>query len=173
MEEDLRKIHDRLGIASDYEQTTGLSLQKTPDDLISIGEDIYGRPQRLSAAAASAWREMQSSARDDQVDLLLVSAFRSTEYQIEVIERLLAKGENIEDILTRVAAPGFSEHQSGNAVDLTSSDTEVLEEDFDESHAFAWLMRNAAKHRFYLSYPKGNELGVIYEPWHWCYREDT
>ncbi len=107
------------------------------------------------------------------MDLLLISAFRSIEYQIQVIERLLAKGESIDAILTRVAAPGFSEHQSGNAVDLASNDTEVLEEDFDESDAFDWLMRNAANHCFHLSYPKGNDFGVIYEPWHWCFREST
>ncbi len=173
MDQNLRKIHKQLGIPPDYERNTGLSIQETPTDLVSIGKDMYGRQQQLRAAAAAAWREMQRTARAEQVDILLVSAFRSIEYQVEVISRLLAKGEKIKDILTRVAAPGFSEHQSGSAVDVASSDSQALEEEFDRSLAFAWLTANAARHSFFLSYPKDNKLGVIYEPWHWCYRDST
>ena len=142
----------------------------TPDDLVSIGTDIYGRPQRLRKPAAEAWNTMRLAASQDQICIRLVSAYRSVEYQIEVIDKLVKKGQNIRDILTRVAAPGFSEHQSGCAVDLTSDEETVLEEEFELTHAFAWLQSNAREHCFYLSYPKDNESGVIYEPWHWCYR---
>ena len=173
MDQALRSVHDQLGIPINYERTTRLSPQVTPTDLVSIGTDIYGRPQRLRSDAALAWRSLRESAQAASVEIQLVSAYRSIEYQVEVIERLIRKGESIADILTRVAAPGFSEHQSGRAVDVTSPDTEVLEEEFDQSDAFHWLMQHGSQHSFFLSYPKGNKFGVIYEPWHWCYRPVT
>ena len=170
MDEDLRRTHQRLGIPANYESHSRLVLQVTPDDLVSIGCDIYGRPQRLRSRAAEAWSTMQAAVRDLGIDLKVVSAYRSIEYQTSLIERLLGQGQQINDILTRVAAPGFSEHQGGCALDLTSEQTEPLEEEFEQTDAFKWLTHNASKHGFCLSYPRGNEFGVIYEPWHWCYR---
>ena len=170
MNEELRRIHRELEIPRNYEQTTSLSLQTTPSDLTSIGNDVYGRPQQLRANAAEAWFRMRDSALNDQILIEVVSAYRSLKYQVQVIQRLLDAGESIDDILTRVAAPGFSEHQSGCALDLTTKETEDSEEEFEESDAFSWLETNAASFGYYLSYPKNNKLGVIYEPWHWCYR---
>ncbi|MCY3884292.1 MAG: D-alanyl-D-alanine carboxypeptidase family protein [Gammaproteobacteria bacterium] len=170
MDEALRCTHRRLGIPTDYQRTSGLPVQVTPDDLVSIGCDVFGRPQRLRADAAEAWSSMQSAANEEGIEVQIVSAFRSVEYQTSLVERLLNQGQSIEDILTRVAAPGFSEHQSGCALDLTTEHTEPLEEEFEETAAFEWLTIKASKFSFYLSYPRGNEFGVIYEPWHWCYR---
>ncbi len=170
MDEDLRRTHQRLGIPADYESSSRLVLQVTPDDLVSIGCDIFGRPQRLRAIAAAAWSRMQDAASDQEIDVKVVSAYRSIDYQTSLIERLLGQGQLIEDILTRVAAPGYSEHQSGCAVDVTSEQTEPLEEEFEQTEAFDWLTRNASRFGFYLSYPRENRFDVIYEPWHWCYR---
>lgn len=170
MDEELQRTHQRLGIPASYESSSRLVLQVTPEDLVSIGCDIYGRPQRLRAIAATAWSSMQEAASNQGVDVQIVSAYRSIDYQTSLIERLLGRGQLIEDILTRVAAPGFSEHQSGCAVDLTSEQSEPLEEEFEQTEAFKWLTKNASQYGFYLSYPRGNEFQVIYEPWHWCYR---
>ncbi len=171
LDESLQAIHRELGIPSNYSRSTRLHVQTTPTDLVSIGLDVFGRDQRLRASAASAWLSLQEGASSDNVCIQLVSAFRSVDYQVEVIQRLLAKGQTINDILTRVAAPGFSEHQSGYAVDLTTEGYEALEEEFEKSPAFRWLSSHAARYRFHLSYPRSNEFGVIYEPWHWCFRE--
>ena len=170
MDEILRTTHQRLGIPSNYEDVTRLALQVTPDDLVPIGCDVFGRPQRLRVEAAEAWFNMKGAAEDLGIDVKVVSAYRSVDYQTSLIERLLAQGQPIDDILTRVAAPGFSEHQSGCALDLTSEEIEPLEEEFEQTEAFKWLTENASQYGFHLSYPKKNDLGVIYEPWHWCYR---
>lgn len=170
MDEELRSTHKRLGIPPDYEARSRLPIQTTPEDLVSIGCDVFGRPQRLRAAAAEAWSSMHSAANEDGIEVQVVSAYRSVEYQTSLVERLLGQGQSIEDILTRVAAPGFSEHQSGCAVDLTSEKSEPLEEEFDQTAAFEWLTNHASRFSFYLSFPRGNEFGVIYEPWHWCFR---
>lgn len=65
------------------------------------------------------------------------------------------------------ADQGYSEHQLGTTVDLTtpSLDT-VLDTKFDSTPAFAWLSSNAYKYGFILSYPKNNTY-YQYEPWHW------
>lgn len=173
MDEELRKTHQRLGIPANYESSSRLVLQVTPDDLVSIGSDIFGRPQRLRAMAAAAWSRLHDAASDQGIDVKVVSAYRSIDYQTSLIERLLDQGQLIEDILTRVAAPGFSEHQSGCAVDVTSEQTEPLEEEFEQTDAFKWLTKNAPQFGFYLSYPRGNRFDVIYEPWHWCYQSEV
>ena len=170
MDSPLRELHARLGIPATYHETTKLACFKTPEVLVSIGNDVFGRPQRLQEHAATAWFAMREHAIKDGVTVLVVSAYRSAEYQAEVIQRSLNKGELIEHILLRVAAPGYSEHQSGRALDLTAPGFETVEEEFEESEAFAWLMESAQHHGFELSYPRNNPYGVIYEPWHWCFR---
>lgn len=169
MDATVREFHEQLGISPDYAEQTKLRFQATPDNLIDIGLDCYGRPQRMRADAAASWLRMRDAAKEESIELLVVSAYRSPRYQVEVIQRQLATGKSIEDILTRVAAPGFSEHQSGCALDLTTPGYEAVEEEFEESPAFKWLVANAQTHGFRLSYPRDNPFGVIYEPWHWCF----
>ena len=70
------------------------------------------------------------------------------------------------------AAPGYSEHHSGRAVDLTTPGSPVLEEAFEESDAFAWLRRRAPEFGFRMSYPRDNPHRVAYEPWHWAWWGD-
>lgn len=130
---------------------------------------MYGRPQRLRRNAAFAWREMRESAADEGIVLQVVSAFRSLEYQAELIRRKLDAGQSLEEILHVVAAPGYSEHHSGRALDLSTPNCDAVTESFEGTAAFEWLTRSASSFSFGLSYPRGNCHGVIYEPWHWCY----
>lgn len=170
MDHTLRELHANLGIPATYRKTTKLACFSAPTDLVSIGVDVYGRPQRLERRAATAWFAMRDHAISDGITLQVVSAYRSAEYQAEVIQRSLDKGEQIEQILQRVAAPGFSEHQSGCALDLTTPGFEAVEVEFEQSEAFAWLNSFAQRHDFKLSFPRNNRYGIVYEPWHWCYR---
>lgn len=167
----LQELHTSLGIPTSY--GSQLTFFEQPDHLISIGEDMFGRPQRLCQSAASAWHKMQNQALLDGIALQLVSAFRDYHYQAEVIKRKLSKGIQIEEILSCVAAPGFSEHHSGRAIDLSTPNSQALEEEFEHTDAFKWLKQHAEEFNFYLSYPKGNREGFIYEPWHWCYRSNA
>ena len=163
-------LHQRLGIPADYAARTGLVQQRSPDDLVDIGVDVFDRPQRLRMEAANAWMGLVEAASLDGVTVQLVSAYRSLEYQVDLIQRKVEAGESIGEILTHIAAPGYSEHQGGCAVDVTSPGIESLTEFFEETQAFRWLVASAADYRFVLSYPRSNPYGVIYEPWHWCYR---
>ena len=92
------------------------------------------------------------------------------DYQKELIEKKLAQGQSIENILKVSAAPGYSEHHTGRALDLNSPGCDVLEECFEDTRAFAWLSLEAAEFGFGMSYGKANAHGIAYEPWHWCFQ---
>ncbi len=166
---ELNQRLDALGIPADYGQRHALRRVREPIHLSSIGRDIHAREQFLAQPAAAAWQRMLGAAADDGVTLQIVSAYRSVDYQCGIVERKLACGQTIDEILRVSAAPGYSEHHSGRAVDLTTPGFEPLEEEFESSPAFAWLCRNAARFLFALSYPRGNPHGIAYEPWHWCW----
>ena len=169
----IQSIHERLGIPADYAAKTGLPCYADPTDLIAIGKDVEGRERQLRTGAASAWHSMVHAAEQDGVVLQFVSAYRSAEYQAGLIQRCLDRGEELTDILSRIAAPGFSEHQSGLALDVTTPGYEPVEEAFETSTAFAWLQEHASRFEFVMSFPKDNPFGIIYEPWHWCYRSSA
>lgn len=84
----------------------------------------------------------------------------------------LALGQTIDAVLRVNAAPGYSEHHSGRAIDIGTAGYAPVEQEFEHSPAFAWLAKNAAAHGFDLSYPRGNPHALAYEPWHWCWRGD-
>ena len=159
-----------MGVPRNYARVHRLRLQHEPARLTSIGLDIHGREQWLIPFAARAFAAMREASQHDGVELQVVSAFRSIEYQLGILERKLAHGLSIDEILRVSAAPGYSEHHSGRALDLTTPGFAPLEEEFEGSSAFAWLTRNAAKFGFHLSYPRGNPRGIAYEPWHWVSR---
>ncbi|HET6633286.1 MAG TPA: M15 family metallopeptidase [Rhodanobacteraceae bacterium] len=160
----------RLGIPADYGRRHALRRVREPATLVAIGRDIHGREQQLAPRAARAFERMRDAAAADGVYLQVVSAYRSTDYQFGILERKLVRGLAIHEILAVSAAPGYSEHHSGRALDLTTPGFAPLEEEFERSPAFAWLSRHAGRYRFALSYPRGNRHGIAYEPWHWCWR---
>jgi len=162
-----------LGVPRDHGRTRKLARVREPKLLAFIGLDTQNRPQWLTPLAARAWQRMHAAATRDGVTLQVVSAFRSIEYQLGIVRRKLERGQTIEQILKVSAAPGYSEHHSGRALDLTTPGCAALEEEFEHSAAFAWLRTNAQRYHFHMSYPRGNAHGIDYEPWHWCWSRTT
>lgn len=159
-----------LGIPADYGATRGLPLQTQASRLVSIGPNPDGRDLQLAPAAAAAWSKMRDAAAQAGITLVALSGFRSVERQVEIIRAKLSSGHAIEDILLTVAAPGYSEHHSGRAIDVGTPGQEPLTEEFGRTPAFQWLASNAGAFGFKLSYPRGNPHGISYEPWHWCFQ---
>ena len=166
----LQKLHASLGIPKEYLEQCNQSLCFQPNELVETEPDYYGRPQRLTQKTFNAWSKMKESAANDNVVFFLVSAFRDPQYQHDLIARKIEKGILLQEILRVNAAPGFSEHHTGRAVDIGTQDCEVLEEVFEKTAAFKWLQENAAKFGFSMSYPRDNTAGFAYEPWHWCFK---
>ncbi len=166
----LAAIHTALGIPADYAARTQLPPCEEARELVSIGADVLGREQKLAPHAAEAWRAMQAAALEDGIQLLVVSGFRSVDYQRALIQRKLDRGMSIAAALKINAAPGHSEHHTGRALDITAPDCPALEQGFETTTAFAWLKAHAGEHGFRLSYPRDNPHGISYEPWHWAFR---
>lgn len=159
-----------LGVPRDYGRVRALRRMREPRRLASIGRDTQGREQYLAPLAARAWTRMRAAAAQAGIELEIVSAFRSAEYQLGILKRKLERGQSIAEILRVSAAPGYSEHHTGRALDITTPGYAPLEEEFERSPAFAWLRKNAELYNFTLSYPRGNRHAIAYEPWHWCWR---
>lgn len=168
----IAQLHATLGIEPGYERQSGLPLQHEPAQLVDAGQDMFGRPQRMTAETLCGWQQMSKAAADDGVELCLVSAFRGVDYQAEVIRRKMAAGRTLEDILMVNAAPGFSEHHTGRAIDIATPGQEPLQEDFENTIAFKWLKENAGRFGFVMSYPRDHGHAISYEPWHWCFQLD-
>lgn len=164
----LRRRLDILGLdAEDYARRTGLGLIAEPAALALAGFDRYRRPLWLTRAAGRAWQAMRRAAAADHITLEAISGYRSHAYQLGIFERKLARGQSVAQILTVNAAPGYSEHHGGTALDIAAPGQAPAEASFETSAAFAWLQANAMRFSFHMSYPRDNPHGIVYEPWHW------
>ncbi|MBW2449567.1 MAG: M15 family metallopeptidase [Deltaproteobacteria bacterium] len=140
-------------------------------DLVIIVDNR--REFSLHPLAAREWKRMKEKAKGEGVDLQIVSAFRSIARQAEIIEEKRKKGIQEAEIFRVSAPPGFSEHHSGRAIDINTEGYEPLEEDFENSKAFMWLLKHAARFGFRLSYPRKNKYYIAYEPWHWFHERSV
>lgn len=165
----VRAVHKELGIPDTYAEQRGLRLQSECTDLTDAGIDLFGRELRMTADTLAAWLSMRDAAAGQDIELQLVSAYRSLEYQKQLFLKKLDAGQTLDEILAVIAAPGYSEHHSGRALDLTCPDSACLETSFEDTEAFAWLKRHAGSFYFRLSFPRGNSQGFLYEPWHWYF----
>lgn len=163
----LRDLHKELGIAAEYGRDRGLPLFEEASELVEVGPNLVGRMQRLSPQAAVQWQKMAAAADKVGIPLLIVSGFRGFEYQAALIRKKIAAGQQIDEILTVNAAPGYSEHHTGNAVDIATPGSRPLTEEFEGTDAFRWLESRAIEFGFSMTYPRDNPWGITYEPWHW------
>lgn len=163
----------RLGAAPGYAAAHGWALQPEAPTLVHIGRDVYGRPLQLAPRAATAMRAMVAAAARDGIVLEVVSGFRSFEHQRRLLRRKLDRGQPLASVLQVNALPGYSEHHSGRALDLTTPGVPAADAAFARTPAYDWLVRHAGEYGFVLSYPAGNAQGIAFEPWHWRYAAPT
>ena len=142
-----------------------------PEDFVVYPKKIQG-DYEMDYRAANYFLDMKEAAAADGIELVVVSAKRSKEYQQGLfdkeVESFKAKGmsdaEAYEAAREWVALPSESEHNTGLAVDLNN-----LDQSFEDSDVFAWLSEHAHEYGFILRYPKDKEhiTGIKYEPWHY------
>ncbi len=145
-------------------------------DLQTVEVASDGYPIQLRTAAAVKFREMRSAARQEAVNLYAISGFRSIAMQEKLFYDIAR--QRGQDLATRArvsAPPGYSEHHTGYAVDIGDADNPSadLSIAFERTRAFRWLVRNAGRYGFELSFPKHEPQGVSYEPWHWRFVGDA
>lgn len=139
--------------------------------LVAAEVDQAGREHMLAPVAAQDWQRLKTAASMDGVELYILSAFRSVQRQVEIIERKIRQGLSIDEILEFSAPPFFSEHHTGCAIDVGTPGSKDLEREFEGTDAFAWLTQHAGDYGFEMSFPLDNASGYAYEPWHWRYAE--
>jgi zinc D-Ala-D-Ala carboxypeptidase len=163
----LKRVLAELGIPGDYGKQPFRPRFGEAPVLENVGPNIIGRMQRLAPDTARDWSTLRNAARADGIELLLVSGFRSITDQAALIRKKLAAGQSLETILSVNAAPGFSQHHTGRAIDVATPGSRPLTEDFERTLAFEWLRTHAASHGFTMPYGRDNAYEFNYEPWHW------
>ena len=115
--------------------------------------------------------EMRDEAKKNGIYLVFLSGYRSINLQKDIFYSLKSIRNQEAAERARVSAPpGYSEHSKGFAIDIgdaTQRETD-FETDFENTDAFRWLIKNAAKFHFKLSFNKDIKY-LDYEPWHWRY----
>ena len=139
-------------------------LDWEPSDLV----EFYGH--QLRAEAAKAADTMIDAAATDGVTLLVSSAYRSYAVQQQTYQYWVSvNGQQVADQLS--ARPGYSEHQTGLAIDFASPEGCRLEECYRDTLAGQWLAKNAPRYGYILRFPDGRQsvTGYRFEPWHYRY----
>ncbi len=119
-------------------------------------------PGGLKDEALKAFEKMRDDAKKDNIKLWIASGFRSYETQDELYNYYVEKdGKKKAD--TYSARAGYSEHQTGYAMDLN-----IVDSSFEGTKEAIWIEKNSYKYGFIIRYPKGKEkiTGYKYEPWH-------
>ena len=137
-----------------------------PSDLVKLTSQYnLGTNNRMRRDAANAFMKMADAALLDNVTIKNASAYRDYKYQVTLYNNyVLRDGKEAAD--TYSARPGFSEHQTGLVTDIN-----LVDDAFEDTDAFRWLIDNAYKYGFILRFPKNKEdiTGYKYEPWHYRY----
>ena len=137
-------------------------------DIINIGTTYAFADNKANKEVVDAFIEMYKAAKLKGLNLIVNASYRSYEDQDSIWNRYATKnGERWADLYA--ARPGYSEHQTGLALDIVTYNSTM--DNFDDSDESKWLKENAYKYGFILRYPKGKEdiTGYDYEPWHYRY----
>jgi UDP-N-acetylmuramyl pentapeptide synthase len=167
----LLAIYRELGIPRGYFRR-GLPYHEEAEELVAAAGGPAQEPMLMAPRTRAQWSAMRTAAAEAGVSLSITSAFRSFDEQADLIRDELSRGSSIKQILKWIAAPGYSEHHTGRALDIAPSDLAFTAETFEATLAFQWLRQHAARFEFEMSYPRDNAYGLLYEPWHWRCRPD-
>jgi len=138
---------------------------KIPDyfrpDLTAVGDVT------IASIVVNDLIEMRDAATRDGIKLYIASAYRTAaEQEIifnETVASYIAQGYTEQLAAGMVARPGYSEHQTGLAIDFSGGENQDAMQD--------WLRQNSYKYGFIERYPAGgrSKTGYNYEPWHYRY----
>jgi D-alanyl-D-alanine carboxypeptidase len=150
-----------------YSKVYFLNEHYTPSKLEQLDDNYAYDESRdfyLAADVVPFFEDMIGDAEDDGVEIWVTSAYRSFDTQSALKSNYsvtYGSGAN-----TFSADQGYSEHQLGTTVDLTTTGLNGGLIGFQNTEAYTWLTENAHKYGFVLSYPENNAY-YIFEPWHW------
>ena len=162
-----------------------LGIHEPPQNLIPISGQKYLKGKKLKkistqyvpAPVFKAYKKINQALFDETGKILLIdSGYRSPARQILVFFYYLRFYQyDFAKTAKRVAMPGYSEHgyPAHQAIDFMTArgcPTDERPLDFARTKEYEWLIENARRFHFHLSYPRGNSMGIMFEPWHWQFR---
>ena len=165
-----------------YQDTEELSLASGSSDTQMLVNKYHALPSSyvpklvpltglgsgsLAPEAAESFSAMVMAAKEDGISLRSKSAYRSYSTQKTIYNRNLSQySQSFTDTFS--ARPGYSEHQTGLALDINSAS---MLDHFERTPAYAWLQEHCAQYGFILRYPEGKDAitGYRFEPWHYRY----
>jgi len=171
-------IQNTVGILEKLSQTDPELLKKyskvyflnenfIPKEFIKIDPKYTFDPTKDYLFYSKIWQfsqDMLTAAENASVNIKISSAYRSFSTQGGVkSSHIMAYGSGANKFS---ADQGYSEHQLGTTLDLTTLETGATYLNFEKTPAYQWLLENAYKYGFILSYPENNTY-YQFEPWHW------
>jgi LAS superfamily LD-carboxypeptidase LdcB len=150
-----------------YSKVFFLSENYTPPSTLPIDEEYKIKPDKDLEILEDVYpflHNLLEDAHEDGIDLRVISAYRSFETQMQLKSTYVTTYGSGANQFS--ADQGYSEHQLGTTVDFGTPEVPGAYNSFENTTAFTWLIDNAHKYGFILSYPKGNAY-YQYEPWHW------
>ncbi|KAA8502270.1 M15 family metallopeptidase [Mediterraneibacter catenae] len=124
-------------------------------------------------------RQMLDDGAAEGLSMYVTSAYRSYEQQTQTfnasmqnrLNQKMTPLEAYQETSMSVALPGTSEHATGLAVDIISTEYAALDDRQGDTEEQKWLMEHCWEYGFILRYPpeKSDITGIIYEPWHYRY----
>ena len=126
---------------------------------------------KMTKETSDALTKMYKAAKQEGLELVVNSAYRSYQTQVETMADFVAR-YNTQYANEYVAQPGASEHQTGLGIDLTSqSVVEGKKITFGDTDEYKWVIKNCAKYGFIIRFENGTDgiTGIAHEPWHLRY----
>ena len=139
-----------------------------PENLEEIDITYARSGMKLVSEAKQAFETLSQKKKKDGMNIIAMSSYRSYTYQLNLYNKYVgADGKEAAD--TYSARAGYSEHQTGLAVDVYNKTLPYTS--FEETEEFTWMQENAYKYGFILRFPKDkvNITGYQYEAWHYRY----
>lgn len=138
-------------------KTYSLPSNFAPNNLVTINGYI-----KVVDYVKDAFLSLSSDAKAIGLNIYASSGYRSYSNQKYIYENYVSM-DGKENADRYSARAGYSEHQTGLAIDVNTIDMT-----FDNTSESVWLRENAYKYGFIIRYPKGKEeiTGYMYEPWH-------
>ena len=183
----MQEVLFRVNLGLDYSFYENVATTENPYDLLVLvnkynqlpaGYEQYnlvnmsrehtvndGKQYLLAGVAYENYIKMSDAAKKDGLSMKVLSAYRTENYQRNLYNNKVRTAGRV-NADNYSARPGHSEHQTGLAVDISST-----KGTFEYTPEFKWLQKHAHEYGYILRYPKGKEwiTGYSYEPWHYRY----
>lgn len=139
-----------------------------PENLQIVSSKYSSKTVKLVSYAKEAFEELAAAAENENYTINAMSSYRDYAYQ-NTLYNNYAKKDGYDNADTYSARPGYSEHQTGLAVDIDNKKEYFT--NFEKTKEYEWMQNNAYKYGFILRFPKDKvlETGYEYESWHYRY----